>query len=277
MTGALSLAHSPGPHDTFVFHAWSAGLVPRAPDVEVTLADIDVTNSLAERGELDVLRVSYAALPRVWDRYTLLPCGGVLGHGCGPLLLTAAHREPAELAGRVVAVPTERSTAHLLFRLWARRVLPGVEVDTVVMPFDRIMPAVRDGEVDAGLVLHEARFTYRRYGLFPMVDLGQEWEDRTGMPVPLGAIVARRSLGQRRLDEVAEAIRASVRYAWANPWVSAEYVRAHAQEMSPEVRQRHIELYVNSSTEELGESGHQAVRALLGHLVDGDAATDPWW
>ncbi|MCI4065653.1 1,4-dihydroxy-6-naphthoate synthase [Micromonospora sp. R77] len=263
MSGPLRLAHSPCPNDTFVFHAWTAGLLPQCPPPEVTLADIDVTNGMAERGELDVLKISYAALPYVLDRYALLPTGGALGHGCGPLLLTREECAPADLAGRVVAIPTEHSTAYLLFRFWARQAWPGADVRTVVLPFHEIMPAVRDGAVDAGLVIHEARFTYHTYGLHCLVDLGQDWEGRTGLPIPLGAIVGRRSLGARRLAEITAAIRASVRHAWADPGASRAYVRQHAQELAPEVLEGHIGLYVNRYTEDLGGCGLAAVRTML--------------
>ena len=266
MTTALSTAYSPCPNDTFVFHAWAHGLVPSSLTPDVTFADIDVTNGLAERGELDLLKISYAALPYVLDEYALLPCGGALGRGCGPLVLTGpafGSGDPADLAGRTVAVPSERSTAYLLFRLWAEQAVPGGLGEIVVLPFHEIMPAVRDGKVDAGLVIHEARFTYQRYGLRSLADMGEAWEAATGLPIPLGAIVARRSLGAERLAELASAIRASVRYAWANPEASRGYVLEHAQEMDPAVADQHIALYVNDFTADLGEDGYAAVRGLL--------------
>lgn len=264
----LRVTYSPCPNDTFVFHAWTHGLVPGAPPVEVTHADIDVTNDLAARGDGDVLKISYAALPWVLDTYTLLPCGGALGRGCGPLVLARdAGRSPASLAGRTVAVPSERSTAYLLFRLWAAAEVPGGVGEVRVMPFHTIMPAVRDGAVDAGLVIHEARFTYPDYGLHQVADLGEFWESTTGHPIPLGAIVARRDLGERRLAAVTDAIRASVRMAWSDPSASRDYVLAHAQEMDPAVADSHIRLYVNDFTADLGESGHAAVRALLGRAA----------
>ncbi len=134
---AIRIAFSPCPNDTFVFDAWAHGRVPGAPAPDVTFADIDITNGMAERGELDVLKVSYAVLPWVLDEYALLPCGGALGRGCGPLVLT---REPGlDLTGRTVAVPSERSTAYLLFRLWAADLVPGGVGEVVVMPFDEIM------------------------------------------------------------------------------------------------------------------------------------------
>ncbi|MDT3400344.1 1,4-dihydroxy-6-naphthoate synthase [Streptomyces sp. B1866] len=259
----LRIAYSPCPNDTFVFHAWAHGLVPGAPAIDVTFADIDVTNGMAERGELDVLKVSYAVLPWVLRDYALLPCGGALGRGCGPLVLTRQPVAPDALTGATVAVPSERSTAYLLFRLWATARVPGGVGRVVVMPFHQIMPAVRDGRVDAGLVIHEARFTYQGYGLHCVADMGEHWEDTTGLPIPLGAIIARRTLGAERLRAVAEAIRTSVRGAWDDPVASRAYVLQHAQEMDPAVADQHIGLYVNEFTADLGESGFAAVRGLL--------------
>ncbi|MCX4409028.1 1,4-dihydroxy-6-naphthoate synthase [Streptomyces sp. NPDC059837] len=257
----LQIAYSPCPNDTFVFDAWAHGRVPGAPALDVTFADIDITNGMAERGEFDVLKVSYAVLPYVLDEYALLPCGGALGRGCGPLVLT---REPdADLTGRTVAVPSERSTAYLLFRLWAADTVPGGVGEIVVMPFHEIMPAVRDGKVDAGLVIHEARFTYQNYGLHKLADMGEHWERTTGLPIPLGAIIAKRSLGEERLKTLADAARASVRAAWDDPEASRSYVLEHAQEMDPAVADQHIGLYVNEFTADLGEDGYAAIRGLL--------------
>src|SRR3954451_22924031 len=206
-TEPLRIAYSPCPNDTFVFDAWAHGRVPGAPPLDVLFADIDITNGMAERGEFDVLKVSYAVLPWVLDEYALLPCGGALGRGCGPLVLTRDRLpDPAKLAGRTVAVPSERSTAYLLFRLWAAQAVPGGVGEIVVLPFHEIMPAVRDGKVDAGLVIHEARFTYQNYGLHKLADMGEHWERTTGLPIPLGAIIARRSQGAGRLKSLAESI-----------------------------------------------------------------------
>ncbi|AMA74159.1 MULTISPECIES: 1,4-dihydroxy-6-naphthoate synthase [Aneurinibacillus] len=266
----MRIAFSPCPNDTFVFHAWVHGLVPGAPRLDVLYADIDITNSLAASPNgPDVLKISYAALPWVLSEYALLPCGGALGRGCGPLVLTKSStsktKEPAMLSGRRVAVPSERSTAYLLFRLWAAQHVPGGVGEIIVMPFHEIMPAVRDGLVDAGLVIHEARFTYPSYGLNLLVDLGSWWEADTHLPIPLGAIIARRSLD---LEAIAGWIRASVEYAWANPESSREYVLCHAQELAPEVAQAHIDLYVNKFTANLGEDGYAAVTALLSRAAE---------
>jgi 1,4-dihydroxy-6-naphthoate synthase len=265
----LTIAYSPCPNDTFVFHAWAHGRVPGAPALDVTFADIDVTNAMAERGESDVLKVSYAVLPWILGEYALLPSGGALGRGCGPLVLTRdGAPEAAALAETTVAVPSERSTAYLLFRLWAAEHVPGGVGRVVVMPFHQIMPAVRDGRVGAGLVIHEARFTYHRYGLHCLADLGGFWESSTGLPIPLGAIVARRKLGDAMLRRLADSATASVRMAWADPRGSRGYVMEHAQEMDPDVADQHIGLYVNEFTAGLGDEGHAAVRALLTRAAD---------
>ncbi len=252
---ALELAFSPCPNDTFVFHAWTHGLLPGAPEVKVTFADVDITNSAAERGEFDVVKVSYAALPWLLDRYRLLPCGGALGRGCGPLVLTRGGRDNLDEAR--VAVPGERTTAYLLMRLWAAGQHPA-SID--VVPFAEIMPGVRDGRFDAGLVIHEARFTYPNYGLSALADLGEWWEASTGHAIPLGAILARRELDHEQLSAV---VRASVDYAFAHPQASADFVAEHADEMDPAVQRQHIELYVNSFTRDLGEEGYAAIEDLL--------------
>ncbi|MCX4474723.1 1,4-dihydroxy-6-naphthoate synthase [Micromonospora sp. NBC_01655] len=270
---ALSLAISPCPNDTFVFDALVHGRVPGAPPVEVTYADVDVTNTAAERGAFDLVKVSYAALPWLLDDYHLLPCGGALGRGCGPLVLTCGDRADqadqaersgrTDLAGATVAVPGDRTTAYLLFRLWSAN-RPPARIE--VVPFHEIMPGVAAGRYDAGLVIHEARFTYPRHGLTALVDLGEWWEGETGLPIPLGAILARKGV----VDPVEAAgwIRESVRQAWADPDASREYVLAHAQEMEPGVVDRHIALYVNEFTADLGDAGFAAVEALLGRAAD---------
>lgn len=263
----MKIAFSPCPNDTFVFHAWVHGLIPGAPKLDVTYADIDITNSLAASPNgPEVLKISYAALPWVLSEYALLPCGGALGRGCGPLVLTkGSGTDPSELSGRRVAVPSERSTAYLLFRLWAAQNVPGGVGEMIIMPFHEIMPAVRDGLIDAGLVIHEARFTYPTYGLNLMVDLGNWWEEDTQLPIPLGAIIAHRSLD---LKAIAGWVRASVEYAWAHPEASRDYVMSHAQELSPEVAKAHINLYVNEFTADLGEEGYGAITALLSRAAE---------
>lgn len=257
----LTLGISPCPNDTFAFHALVHGLVEDGPQTAVTFADIDVLNDLAASAALDVVKVSYGALPWLLDDYTLLDSGGAVGRGCGPLLLTADGRPPDQLAGARVAVPGRRTTAYLLLRLWAQEVVAFGAID--VLPFEQIMPAVRAGSYDAGLVIHESRFTYPSYGLHQAIDLGQWWEATTGQPIPLGAIVARRSLGEARIALLDKAIRRSVEFAWADPRASRDYVMSHAQELDPAVADAHIALYVNEFTRGLGAEGRAAAQSLL--------------
>jgi 1,4-dihydroxy-6-naphthoate synthase len=255
---ALSLAVSPCPNDTFVFHALVHGLIPGAPEVNLTFADVDVTNTAAERGEFDLVKVSYAALPWLLDDYELLPTGGALGRGCGPLVL--AREDGKDLTGATVAVPGDRTTAYLLFRLWTEQT--GQQPGKIeVVPFHQIMPGVADGTYDAGLVIHEARFTYQRYGLVARQDLGEWWETDTGLPIPLGAILAKKGVVDPA--EATEWIRTSVSMAWANPAASYDFILANAQEMEPDVVKQHIELYVNEFTLDLGRDGLAAADALL--------------
>ena len=258
---ALSLAVSPCPNDTFVFHALVHGLIPGAPAVDLTFADVDVTNTAAERGEFDLVKVSYAALPWLLDDYDLLPCGGALGRGCGPLVLTREGAK-ADLSGATVAVPGDRTTAYLLFRLWSAG-NPPAKIE--VVPFHQIMPGVAEGRWDAGLVIHEARFTYPRYGLTALVDLGDWWEKDTGLPIPLGAILARKGAVDPR--EATEWIRRSLSMAWADPAASRPFVLANAQEMEDDVVRQHIDLYVNEFTLDLGRDGLAAADALLGRAA----------
>jgi 1,4-dihydroxy-6-naphthoate synthase len=259
---SLSLAISPCPNDTFTFDALVHGRVTGAPVIDVTYADVDVTNTSALDGKFDLVKVSYAALPWLLDTYELLPCGGALGRGCGPLVLvrdaTMAGHGPDALAGKTIAVPGDRTTAYLLLRLWAA----GHSIGKIeIVPFHEIMPGVAEGRYDAGLVIHEARFTYPRFGLTALVDLGEWWESDTGLPIPLGAILAHRE----RVDAVAATrwVRDSVRQAWADPAASEGYVLEHAQEMESAVVAQHIALYVNSFTEDLGGDGYAAIRSLL--------------
>lgn len=257
----LSIAFSPCPNDTFVFHALVHGLVPGAPAWDVTYADVDVTNTGALGGRYDLVKVSYAALPWLLERYALVPCGGALGRGCGPLVLVRDGAPVATadgLAGLRVAVPGDLTTAYLLMRLWSLQAPPA---SVTVVRFSEIMPAVAAGRFDAGLVIHEARFTYGRHGLRALVDLGAWWEAETGLPIPLGAILARR--GGVDPTEAAGWIRDSLRHAWTDPAASAEYVLSHASEMEPDVVRSHIDLYVNEFTADLGDEGHRAVAELL--------------
>ena len=259
MSEELSLGFSPCPNDTFIFHALVSGIVG-VEDVGFTprLEDVETLNRLALSGELDVTKVSYGAIPRLLDRYALLRSGGALGRGCGPLLVAREPLDREALRNATIAIPGRLTTANLLLRLFGPDFRDGRE-----MVYSEIMPAVARGGVDAGLIIHESRFTYLDHGLVQVVDLGEWWEQETGAPIPLGGIIARRSLGEARIRRIESAIRASVEHALRDPGASAAYVAAHSQEMDPHVMRQHIDLYVNDFSVDVGEEGERAIRELL--------------
>ena len=259
MIHPLTLGFSPCPNDTFMFYPLVHGLVDTAGlSFRERLEDVETLNQLALAGELDVTKVSYHALGHIRDQYALLRSGSALGRGCGPLLVARGNIDPADLRGRRIAVPGLYTTALLLLRLLDPRL-----ENFIVMPFNEIMDAVLTGQADAGLIIHESRFTYQGAGLHKLVDLGEWWEGETGLPIPLGGIVARRSLGAETIAVIERALRAGVTYARRHPAEAASYIREHAQEMSDEVCAAHIGLYVNDFTAELGEEGERAIACLM--------------
>lgn len=255
----LSLGYSPCPNDTFIFHALVKGIIG-VPGVafEERLEDVETLNRLAGEGALDVSKVSYGAIPHLVRDYVLLRSGGALGRGCGPLVVAREPFSRAALAEKRIAIPGRNTTANLLLRLYAPGAAPGIE-----MVYSEIMPAVERGEVDAGLIIHESRFTYPQHGLAKVVDLGEWWESTTGLPIPLGGILARRDLGGSAIRAIDDALRRSVEHAYAHPDDSRDYIRAHAQEMDDAVTQQHIDLYVNQFTIELGDEGERAIHELF--------------
>jgi len=268
MVEALKIGYSPCPNDTFIFHALAAGIVPWPGGLEVTLADVEELNALAAAGRLDVVKVSAAAAAGILDEYVLLRAGGAMGHGVGPVLVGRGGAGGlAALDGGRVAIPGRMTTAALLFGLCCREA--GITVEAVPMVFDKIMDAVAAGRVDAGVVIHEGRFTHAARGLEPILDLGWWWETHSGLPIPLGAIAMRRSLGEEAAQAMSEAIRRSLLAARANPQGAWEYVKAHAQEMDDAVIHRHIETFVTDYSLDVGEAGERAMTRLL-------AEAAPW-
>ena len=259
MTMNLTLGFSPCPNDTFIFHALTHGAAG-VPGVrfEERLEDVETLNRLAQDEALDVTKVSYGAVPYLLRDYVVLRSGGALGRGCGPLIVTRPGVTVEDLRRGRIAIPGRLTTANLLLRLFGPDLPAGEE-----LVYSEIMPAVERGDFAAGLIIHESRFTYPDHGLVRLADLGEWWERETGSPIPLGAILARRRLGPERIGEIEAAIRRSVELAFEEPGASAEYVRAHAQEMSPEVTREHIRLYVNEFSVDLGEEGERAVEELM--------------
>ena len=256
----LTLAYSPCPNDTFIFTPWVEGHVAGAPDVRERFEDIDTLNQIALRGEPDVVKVSFHALGHLRDRYYLLRSGGALGRGCGPLVVAKTPFPRQELAAKTVAIPGALTTAALLVRLFAPELR---DANITVMPFDRIMPAVCEGRIDAGVIIHESRFTYQRHGLTQIVDLGEWWERETGHAIPLGGILMRRDLGDDLVRRTERTLAASVDFAHAHTDVVWPTVRRHAQEMDDHVMRQHIDLYVNDFTRDYGVEGEAAIAYLL--------------
>jgi len=219
---------------------------------------VETLNKLAVKGVLDVTKVSYAALGHFREQYALLRAGSALGRGCGPLLVAKEPLDPAVLQGKTIAIPGRYTTAHLLMRLYN----PALE-NFLEMPFHEIMDAVMTGRADAGVIIHESRFTYQGFGLHQLVDLGEWWENETGLPIPLGGIVAKRSLGAATIRTIEQALAAGVDYARSNPEAATHYICEHAQEMSEQVCAAHIGLYVNDFSQQLGTEGEQAIAELL--------------
>ncbi|MEW6219513.1 MAG: 1,4-dihydroxy-6-naphthoate synthase [Thermodesulfobacteriota bacterium] len=256
----VSLAFSPCPNDTFIFHGLAHGLLPPGSPAFTppVLADVETLNTWALAGRFDVTKLSCHALGLVLDQYVLLEAGAALGRGCGPLVVARERLERAGLARLTVAIPGRLTTAALLFGLWAPEAKR-----LVAMPFSEIMPAVAAGRVDAGVIIHEGRFTFPDYGLQAVADLGAWWEEESGQPIPLGGIAARRSLGAPLIAAIDAAVRASVRLAQDTPGATSAYVRAHAQELAAPVIAQHIALYVNDFSLNLGATGRAAVRHFL--------------
>ncbi|MFY9738849.1 MAG: 1,4-dihydroxy-6-naphthoate synthase [Candidatus Cybelea sp.] len=261
-----TLAYSPCPNDTYIFGALTNGLLTDAPQVSAHLADIEELNSAAANSQFELTKVSYGAIPFLMDRYRILPSGGALGRGCGPLLVARPAGSPqlfSDFARKRIAIPGERTTAFMLLQLAL-----GSRPKSVAMRFDRIVDAVANGEVDAGLIIHESRFTYRDAGLISIADLGEWWETMTLLPVPLGAILVRNDIGDDEAQRMNSAIRRSLAFARENEEAIMPFVREHAVEMSDEVMKAHIELYVNGFSADLGREGREAVHALFGRAHD---------
>ncbi len=256
----LSLGYSPCPNDTFIFYALVHGRVDTAGvDFKEMLLDVETLNRKALNRELDVTKVSFHAYAYLRDAYHLLGSGGAMGRGCGPLIVAKGRRSMKDLLGKRIAIPGRLTTAYLLLSLYD----PALAENVVVMPFDRIMAAVKEGSADAGLIIHEARFTYPEYGLSEVIDLGRWWEEDTGLPIPLGCILARKDIGRELVRTVERLIRDSVGYALAHREEARDYIREHAQEMRDEVVEEHIRLYVNDYSLDLGDDGMSAVEELL--------------
>ena len=252
----LSLAFSPCPNDTFIFDA----LVNKKIDTgnfefDVLLEDVQTLNQLALRGKIGISKISYGVLLLLADKYFLLNSGGALGKGVGPLLIAKNKIDLKDIPDKTIAIPGENTTAHMLFSL----AFPNAK-DKIFKVFNEIEDAVLNNEVDAGVIIHENRFTYQDKGLTKLIDLGDYWETQTQSPIPLGGIVAKKSIDISIVQQIDALIKQSVEYAFKNDHEQlSDYVKQHAQEMSEEVMRKHIDLYVNNFSVDLGKDGREAV------------------
>lgn len=255
----IHLAVSPCPNDTFIFHGLLNGLVDVTPyRLETTLADVEELNAGAVAGRFDVVKISVAAFPAVAHSYRLLSTGGALGRGCGPLLVARPGTRLEAVSQAPVAIPGARTTANLLLSLHG-----SLQGPRRAMRFDAVMPAVARGEAAVGLVIHEGRFTYPQYGLEPLLDLGAWWEASTGLPIPLGAIAARRELGRDTALFFEQAIGRSLALAHADPEGAWPYIQAHAGELDTAAIRQHIATFVTPASAGLDAEGRQAVTRLV--------------
>lgn len=257
----ITLGFSPCPNDTFIFDA----LVNKKIDTgglefETKLEDVQTLNKWAREGKLDFSKISYGVLPLVLKEYQVLNSGGALGKGVGPLLISlqAEKKQDLKILHESVAVPGENTTAHMLFSLAQPHA-----VNKKFIIFSDIEKAVLTKEVDYGVIIHENRFTYQDKGLKKIIDLGDYWEQQTGLPIPLGGIVAKRTLDAALVNKVDQLIRKSIEFAFERYPEVTDYVKQHSQEMSEAVMRQHIDLYVNEFSLALGEKGKQAVEKLL--------------
>jgi len=255
----ISIAHSPDSDDAFMFYGLATNKV-RVPGFHFshTLTDIETLNQRAIHDPFyDVTAISFHAYPYMQQTYALMACGGSVGEGYGPMIVAPRKLTPQEIARTRVAVPGPLTTAYLTLKLYA----PGVE--TVTVPFDKIIPAVVSGEYDAGLIIHEGQLTYGNTGLVKVLDLGQWWHEQTGLPLPLGGNAVRRSLGPDVMRITTNALRESIQHALDHREEALEYAMQFARDLDPALANKFVGMYVNERTLNYGEDGREAIRKLL--------------
>ena len=265
---SLSLGYSPCPNDTFIFYAMIHGKI-NTDNLSFTeeLLDVETLNQKAMNAELDITKISYHAFGHLRDTYSLLRSGGALGRGCGPLLIAKDNYAMEDLQHMKIAIPGKLTTACLLLKLYYSAIR-GQLSNLIPMRFDNIVQAVAYNEVDAGLIIHESRFTYQSFGLRQIIDLGEWWEGRTGLPIPLGGIIANHSLGKDVIVKVNTVLKRSVEYAFESPSEPMRYIKQHSQELSEDVINKHIDLYVNDFSIDIGKQGEKAITELLSRAED---------
>ena len=255
----ITLGFSSCPNDTFIFDAMIHGKIDtEGLSFDLIIEDVEELNRRAFNNELDITKISFNAYTKLIENYILLDSGAALGENCGPLIIAKKEVSMDELQDKVIAIPGINTTANLLMSL----AFPEHK-NKKEMIFSDIEKAIISGEVDAGLIIHESRFTYEQKGLKKALDIGQYWESTTGTPTPLGGIIAKRELGDELIHKVNRVLKRSVEFAFANPKSGIDFIREHSQEMSEEVMYKHIALYVNDYSLDLGANGKLAVEKLF--------------
>jgi 1,4-dihydroxy-6-naphthoate synthase len=254
-----SLGFSPCPNDTFIFDAMIHHKIDtEGLEFEVIMEDVEALNQRAAKGNIDITKLSYHAYMYLTENYQLLKSGSALGNNCGPLLIAKKAMTVEEINNAKIAIPGKKTTANFLLNMAFP--LAQNKQETI---FSEIENQVVSGKADAGLIIHENRFTYQQRGLVKLMDLGEYWETTTGMPIPLGGIVVKRNMETAEKRKINRVLRRSVEYAFAHPDSSISFVRAHAQEMNEEVTKAHINLYVNDFSVNLGASGEAAIEKMF--------------
>lgn len=258
------LAYSSCPNDTFIFKAIARQLIDlRGYAFDIVLEDVETLNQDAKMGIHDITKLSFAALGSLMDQYALLRTGAALGLGCGPLLISLPGRSMDDMKEPMVAVPGMGTTACLLFRFYMEDIFPGKKISFIPMTFDRIMPAVIEKQADFGVIIHEGRFVYPSLGLEMKADLGQWWEEKTSLPIPLGCIAVKREMDLAIARDIQELIRQSIDHAFLHPAMAYDYIQTHAQELDETVIRQHIRLYVNEFSRDIGKAGEAAITAFF--------------
>ncbi len=257
-TRTISIAHSPDSDDAFMFYGLATNKV-RVPGLKFThtLCDIETLNRKAMEGVYDVTAISFHAYPYIQEEYALMSCGGSVGDGYGPMLVAAKALSIAEIKTRRIAVPGKLTTAYLALKLFAP------QIETVVVPFDQIIPQVIAGKHDAGLIIHEGQLTYAKSGLHRILDLGKWWRDKEGLPLPLGGNAIRRELGRETIASISDALKRSIQYALDHREQALNYAMQFARDLDPQSADKFVGMYVNERTLDYGEDGRAAVALLL--------------
>lgn len=268
----IRVGHSPDPDDAFMFYALAKDLIDTEPyRYTHEMADIETLNRRALAGELEVSAISIHSYPYVRDKYALLACGCSMGDGYGPMIITREPKSLNELKGKTIAIPGERTTAFLALMLCMGR----DSFKHKVVMFDEIPDAVARGDVDAGLIIHEAQLTYQKQGLHKVIDVAEWWGEQTDLPLPLGGNVVRRDLGPEAMLVVARQLRAAIEYGLEHRKEAIEYALQFGRGLDTGLTDRFVEMYVNKWTVDYGERGRKAVRALLARAHDAGIVPDP--